>query len=169
MWWRKPILPAAILALAVGGCGFHPLYSRSANSTQVDKRLSAVHVTPIDERKGQILYTALLQRFHSEESQSGPQYRLQVAIEENMTGINYQKNATASGGEMQLVVRWQLLNYQTGQRAANGQFTANDSVNYLGPRYASVAAERDTERQALENMADLITDRIAVFLDTHPQ
>ena len=86
-----------------------------------------------------------------------------------MVGINYQKNATASGGEITMSAEWQLLDYQSGQRVAYGHFSSIDSVNYLGPRYASVAAEQDATERSLTDIADMITDRVAVYLSKHPQ
>ncbi len=169
MWWRSPTLPILALALALGGCGFHPLYSQAHENTQIRQQLSGVHVSPIDERNGQILYNALMERMHTDESVAQPRYRLQITLEENMGGINYQKNATASGGEMQISANWQLLDVTTGRRVDSGKFSTVDSVNFLGPRYASVVAERDAERRILENLSDLITDRVAIYLTSHKQ
>jgi LPS-assembly lipoprotein len=110
-----------------------------------------------------------MQRMRSEDTQVKQRYRLQVTIEETLNGINFQKNSTASGGEMSISANWQILDVESGRRLDSGKFSSVDSVNFLGPRYASIAAERDTERRTLENLADLITDRVVVFLSSHPQ
>ena len=170
MWWRNAQCLMVLVVLALTGCGFHPLYgSRSGTpaSAQIRERLSSVQVSPIDERLGQILHNALLDRIPSEDASAQPLYRLQVTVQEAISGINFQKNATASGGEMSVSSSWQLFDRSTGRRLASGSFSSIDSVNYLGPRYASIVAERDAERRALDDLADMITDRVAVYLSTH--
>ena len=158
------------LLLALSGCGFHPLYGSNTGlaGTQNHDAFGLVAVSPIDDRIGQILFNALTARMHAGSQQTQPLYRLQITLHQSVAGINYQKNATASGGETTMAADWQLLDYQTGRRLSHGRFTSIDSVNYLGPRYASVAAEQDSAERSLNDIADMITDRVAVYLSQHP-
>ena len=170
MWWRNVQLLGVLTTLAVSGCGFHPLYgAKNGTSDQaIHDQFAKVHISPIDDRIGQILYNDLQERMRTASAEVKPIYRLQVLLQQNMTGINYQKNATASGGEMTVDANWQLLDYQSGKRLAYGHFSSIDSVNYLGPRYDSVASEQNSTDQALRDISDMITDRIAVYLSSHP-
>jgi LPS-assembly lipoprotein len=171
MWWRKAPLAIVMLALSLGGCGFHPLYgSRSTQpaSKEVKTLLSRVYVAAIDDRIGQILHTNLMERLRSEDNAAPPLYRLQITLQEKTNGINFQKNASASGGELTMVANWILLPYSGQKPLISGNFTTVDNVDYLGPRYASTVAERDAESLALTNIADVITDRVALYLAGHP-
>ena len=170
MWWRKASLPALGLLLALSGCGFHPLYGHGngVSGSKANDNFGLVHISPVDDRLGISMTNALEARMHTEGSQFQPLYRLQIKMDHSTVGINYQKNATASGGETSVTADWQLLDYQTGKRLAHGRFISTDSVNYLGPRYASVAAEQNSQDQAVTDLADMITDRVAVYLSQHP-
>ena len=161
-----------MLSLALAGCGFHPLYgSKSVSQTdaQVKERLALVKVAPIDDRNGQILHNELEYRLHSETKAVKPEYTLLITLSSSLGGINFQKNATASGGELNMTATWNLIRYSSDKSLASGSFTSVDSVNFLGPRYASVSAERDAEHRAINDLADMITDRVAVYLSSHKQ
>ena len=171
MWWRKAQIWGVVLILSfTTGCGFHPLYGKKGGlyDSQNRDRFAQVHISPINDRDGLTLHNALEERMRSDTVAVEPRYRLQISISENTVGINYQKNATASGAEITLTTNWQLLDYQSGKRLAYGSFNSKDSVNYLGPRYASVAAEQSAKTQSIYDIADMITDRIAVYLSEHP-
>ena len=170
MWWRSASFLGVILALVLTGCGFHPLYgSRNGiRDTQNQEKFALVHISPIEDHSGLILRNALEDRMHPDSGATDPKYRLQVMLQQTNKGINYQKNATASAGEITMTATWQLLDFQTGQRLAYGKFNSVDSVNYLGPRYASVASDQDAQNRSLNDIADMITDRIAVYLTQHP-
>ena len=169
MWWRKAPLPALGLLLALSGCGFHPLYGHGNGiaGTKAHDNFGIVHISPVDNRLGLAMTNALEARMHTESSSLQPLYRLQVKLDQSTTGINFQKNATASGGETTVTAEWQLVDFQTGKRVSYGRFSSIDSVNYLGPRYASVAAEQNALDQAVTDLADMITDRVAVYLSQH--
>ena len=172
MWWRSAQLLALLSLLGLPGCGFHPMYAFNAAlpaDAQISERLAQEQVATIDDRAGQMLRNALLDRFHSESAAVQPRYTLHVTVQKGMGGINFQKNATASGGVLNVTVLWQLLDHSRSKPVIGGTFNSVDSVNYLGPRYASVVAEQDAEKRSLNDLADLITDRIAVYLSSHRQ
>jgi LPS-assembly lipoprotein len=168
MWWRSLPVLALIAALSLSGCGFHPLYNhRVSASADVKKELGAVRVATISDRTGQILHNKLLERLTPEGEPEKPRYTLNVTMTEVMYGINFQKDATASGGEMNITVVWYLNENDTGRMVRSGSFSSVDSVNYLGPRYASVSAERDAEQRLLSDIADVLTDQISVYLQAN--
>lgn len=167
MWWRNLSALVVMSALGLSGCGFHPLYAqRQASTAQAKDVLGTVHISTINDRSGQILRNNLLERFTPNGEPSAPRYTLTVTLLESMAGINFQKNATASGGELTMSVTWALINNQTGLSVSQGAFSSVDSVNYLGPRYASVAAESDAESRLLSDIADLMTEQVAVYLSS---
>lgn len=168
MWSRNLSPLVVIAALALSGCGFHPLYAqhRTALSAQTQDVMSTVHIATINDRTGQILRNFLLERITPNGEPASPHYTLTVTLLESMGGINFQKNATASGGELTMNVTWALIENQNGQIVAQGDLSSVNSVNYLGPRYASVAVERDAESRLLTDVADMLTERVAVYLSS---
>ena len=178
-WWSKRpaplsgrlkrLLPArrwAVLAavLALSACGFHPLYqSRGDAASPIAKEFASIRINGIADRDGQILRNLLLERLNPDGEPLHPRYVLSVHLTRQMSGIAYQKDATASGGELTLTAVYTLRD--TANNATYGGSAASViSVNYLGARYASVAAERDAENQALTQLADSLQDRLATYL-----
>ncbi len=170
MWWRNLSVLALGAALSLAGCGFHPLYTeRAGPHTEVRQALASVYVGTIQDRMGQQMRNMMVERLTPDGEPSAPRYRLNITLTRVMGGINFQKNATASGGEMTLSAQWYLNDNKTGRLIRSGALSSTDSVNYLGPRYASVSAERDAESRLLTDMADMITDQVAVFVESRHQ
>ena len=163
----------SVLALAalLGGCGFHPMYAQrtptSPKQTVAD-RLALIKIGTIQDRQGQILRNALVERLTPKGEPSKPAYTLRVTLSKTEGGINFQKNATASSGETSVSATWVLTDLATGKSPAGATFTSVDSFNYLGPRYGSIAEERDSEERVYLDMADMIVDRIAATLAALP-
>lgn len=170
MWWRNLSSIALGAALSLAGCGFHPLYNeRASGHTEVRHALAMVYVGTIQDRMGQQFRNLLVERLTPDGEPATPRYTLNVTLVRTMGGINYQKNATASGGEMVLSAQWFLNDTKTGRLLRSGALTSTDSVNYLGPRYASVSAERDAETRLLDDMADMVTDQVAIYIQPQNQ
>jgi LPS-assembly lipoprotein len=178
MWWSSPsrhpargLRAAALLLLGgLSGCGFHPLYATDPKAPHTDftQQMARVRVESIEDRNGQILRNALIQHLTPEGEPTKPLYTLSVTLSEAMSGVGFQKDASASAGEMTITADFALHN-PNGTIALLGSTTSVVDVNYLGPTYASVAAERDAEQRALSTIADTITDRVAIFLRNGPQ
>ena len=59
--------------------------------------------------------------------------------------------------------KFRAYDAQTGKVVHTGSARSITSIRYLGPRYASVVTERDTEENALVDAADQIRNGLAAF------
>jgi len=162
MWWSRAFLLTAILLLGPTGCGFRPLYGKH-QSTAATELLAEIRIGQIIDRNGQMLRNDLIDRLTPQGEPANPKYSLVVVLTESMAGLGQQTNSYATLGEMQVSATFTLTD-SAGKVGFNGSSSAAVSVNFLGPRYGSVAVERDAEERALSQLADDIHDQIASYL-----
>src|SRR5437588_9753291 len=82
---ERPVMrraSALLLCLALGACGFHPMYGRS-----LAPALSSVYVEPIAERDGYELRNTLIDALQSDGDKAGKAYDLKVTLNESSQGI----------------------------------------------------------------------------------
>lgn len=171
MWWSKPIFRAfcllALVAAGTSGCGFRPMYGAKGGSagTTVDTELAQVQIGPIKDRIGQQLRNALVQRFTPKGEAADTTYSMTVKLGETFNSLGYRKDTYATVGNLVMSAQVTLSNEKA--TLMSGSVTANVYFDYLGPRYASVAAERDAEEQAITQLADEIRNRASVAIQRY--
>jgi len=162
---RLAFLLVAVLLLGPTGCGFRPLYGRhqSAEIAGTTERMAGIRIGQIIDRNGQILRNDLVERLTPQGEPANPQYTLSVLLNESMAGLGQQTNSYATLGEMQVTATFTLRDGD-GKEGFVGTSVAVVSVNFLGPRYGSVAVERDAEARGLSQLADDMRDQIASYM-----
>lgn len=164
MWWSRALIVLVLVALGPAGCGFRPLYSHSdgADST-ASADLAAIRVLGIENRAGQQLRNSLVKRLSPLGEPARPRYVLEVKISETLSGQAESRDGKSTVGRMQLDCTYSLTDAETGKLLKAGTARSFASMRYLGPRYASVAAERDTEERLLSDTADEIRSGLAAW------
>ena len=162
MWWSRAFLLTAILLLGPTGCGFRPLYGQHQPAA-TNERMAEIRVAQIVDRNGQMLRNDLIDRLTPQGEPASPKFTLAVLLTETMTGLGQQTNSYATLGELQMTATFTLRD-TTGKVGFVGTSAAAVSVNFLGPRYGSVAVERDAESRGLSQLADDMRDQIASYL-----
>lgn len=163
MWWSRAFLLVAVLALGPAGCGFRPLYGTpSGEAGSVDGELAGVRIGPIKDRVGQQLRNNLVQRLSPRGEAADYGYLLDVKLSENVSSLGFRRDTFATVANMAISAQVQLV----GERAVilSEVVTTTVYFDFLGPRYASLATERDAEERALGQLADEIRNRVAVAI-----
>jgi LPS-assembly lipoprotein len=166
MWWSRTLLLFAVLALGPVGCGFRPMYGTpSGAASGVDVDLAAIRIEPIKDRIGQQLRNGLLQRLSPRGETADYAYVLSVRLTESVNNLGFRKDTYATVANLTMSAQVQL----SGDKATILSDTVTTTVyfDHLGPRYASVATERDAEERALNQLADDIRNRIAVAIQRY--
>ena len=166
MWWSRALLLFAVLALGPAGCGFRPMYGTpSGAATGVDADMASIRIDPIKDRVGQQLRNALLQRISPRGEAADYAYTLQVKLSEGVNNLGFRKDTFATVTNLSLSAQVVL----SGNNAIILGETVTTTVyfDHLGPRYASVAMERDAEERALNQLADDIRNRVAVAMQRY--
>jgi LPS-assembly lipoprotein len=153
---RRSVLLAAFLMLP--GCGLQPLYGGGSGSP-VAATLRSVQVAPIPGQTGWLMRNKLVDRLG--EAGSGPaQYRLDVALDDNITAFGLRGDRAATQERRTLRARYQLVSLPTGTVVLDATAGSDAGIDIVSSEYATVAAEQT----ALENLSDIVADQIVTRL-----
>src|SRR3546814_14495655 len=86
MWWSRG-LAAIVLAAALAGCGFRPMYKESAAGDTTVAEFSDVMIAQPEDRRDQLLRTDLLDLLTPLGSPSRPRYLLAYKITESISAV----------------------------------------------------------------------------------
>jgi LPS-assembly lipoprotein len=149
---RTALLILALVPLSA--CGLHPLYGGGSGSV-VASTLRSVTVAPIAGQPGWLVRNKLIDRL-GEAGPGTPAYRLDVALDDNLTSFGLRSDRAATQERRTLRARYQLVDLRNGQVVLDATAGSDAGIDIVSSEYATVAAEQT----ALENLADIVADQI---------
>jgi len=149
----KRIALLAAAALALSGCGLHPLYGGGAGGP-VQSTLTAVDVAPIDGQAGWLVSNAIRDRLQTHGEP--PRYRLEVRLDDRIAGLGVRSDDSVSRERRSLRARYQLVDLSTGAVVLDATAGSDAGIDVVGSEYATIAAEKT----ALENLSNIVADQI---------
>jgi LPS-assembly lipoprotein len=154
-----------LLALALPGCGLHPLYS-GGSSGAVATMLTRVEVAPIAGKSGWLMSNALRDKLAA--NGEAPLYRLEVRLDDKIIGLGVRSDDSVSRERRTLRARYQLVELAKGTVVLDATAGSDAGIDVVGSEYATIAAENT----ALENLstivADQIVSRVALYAEHAP-
>ncbi len=150
-----------LLALALSACGLHPLYG-GGSAGKVGATLRLVQVGPIDGQTGWLVRNKLVDRL-SASGTGTPQYRLDVTLDDNITGFGIRGDRAVTRERRTLRARYQLVNLATGNVVLDATAGSDAGIDVVSSEYATVAAEQT----AVENLASVVADQIVARLGVY--
>jgi LPS-assembly lipoprotein len=133
--------------------------------TGVNADLAAIRIAPIKDRIGQQLRNSLLQRLSPRGEAADYTYTLQVKLSEAVSNLGFRKDTLATVANLSMSAQVILL--RDGAVLLGETVSTTVYFDHLGPRYASVATERDAEERAITQLADNIRNRVAVAVQRY--
>ena len=169
MWWRSSALSAALIAgltaLALGGCGFQPLYGgTTAGGQRLSEVMAGVDITPIPGRVGQKLRNELIFANTGGSRAAPSRYRLEIAIKESVTDQLVEITGDATGQVYQLDATFQLIDPANGKVLLQGKAISRAPYNRFQEIFANVRARYDAENRAARAISESIKTQVAAFL-----
>jgi len=154
---RIAALAAFLMLPLLSACGFQPLYG---NNTA--PQLSSIFVEDIAERNGFELRTRLIDILDSDGMQTNKRYRLKVTLSESSQGIALQNDAAITRYNNRMEARF-VLSDAGGKEVYRGTQSELSSYNVVQSPYATLAAEQDSGKRAVQDMAERIRLELAVW------
>lgn len=152
----------ALLAfLALGSCGLHPLYGGGSSGT-VATALRSVQVGPIEGQVGWLVRNKLVDRL-GESGSATARYRLDVKLDDNITGFGIRGDRAVTRERRTLRARYQLIDLATGNVVLDATAGSDAGIDVVSSEYATVAAEQT----AAERLADVVADQIVARLGVY--
>ena len=155
----RPLLPLA--ALLLSGCGLHPLYS-GGSAGSVAATLRAVEVGPIEGRVGWLVRNKLVDRL-GESGSATAQYRLDVTLDDDITGFGIRGDRAVTRERRTLRARYQLVSLSTGGVVLDATAGSDAGIDVVSSEYATVAAEQTAAERLADVLADQIVARLAAY------
>lgn len=166
---RRALLAAG---LALGGCGFRPLYAPAGNGAPgpVAREMAAIRVGPIPERQGMLLRQALQARLEREGS-GGAKYELGVLYSVSYEGVGYGRDDAATRLRLMANANWVLRDAGTSRaEVTRGYARAMDAFNILDNEYFAFDLSNEaTLRRLAEAIADQIQGQLGSFFARQPR
>lgn len=148
----------APLALMLAGCGLHPMYAGGTGGTAA-ATLSHIEVAPIQGKSGWLVANALRDKL-SAMGGGEPRYRLDVTLDDEITGLGVNRQDVTTRERRTLRARFQLVDLAKGTVLLDATAGSDAGIDVVGSEYATIAAENS----ALENLSDIVTDKIVARL-----
>ncbi len=155
-----------IAALVLAGCGYRPLYGRSADSEGVSATLASVSIPEPTDRVGQLIRNDLISSMRSGSGEDRYMLTLTPVVKKPVIIDKPQPAATRDA--INLSVAFELTDKRSGARLYDGKTFSQASFDIVRQPFADMQAETNaTERAAHEVSADIRT-RIAAYFSAHP-
>ncbi|HEY1426622.1 MAG TPA: LPS assembly lipoprotein LptE [Caulobacteraceae bacterium] len=150
---------ALLAALALGGCGFTPMYAQPG----VSSGLTHIDVVAPKGRIGYLLRESLDDDFGHAKSES-PQYRLEMVLTEVRQAHGLNANDVAQRYEFGLRVSYTLIELATGRQVHTGVAFSNISYDSAAQPYAGIAAAEDVQDRLASDAAQKVQVQVAAWM-----
>lgn len=150
-------LAAIAGCVLLAGCGFHPLYGNN-----LAPQMSSIYVEPIPEREGYELRNTLIDLLQSDGVAAGKRYFLKINLDQSSQGIALQNDATITRYNNTLAAGYTLTDAQ-GAVLTQGTQTELAAYNVVQSPYATLVAEQDANKHAVQDMAERIRLDLGVW------
>jgi LPS-assembly lipoprotein len=163
---RKFFLPAALLAL--GGCGFHPLYA-GRDRGELNVELAAIKVSTIPNRIGQIMAISLRDGLNPTGAKVQQRYTLNVQLSEYRVDVGYRSDGTTSRSQITMIATFSLLSLdkEIKEPLLTGSTRAVSAFDVEVDDYATTVAQHSAEERSLTQLSDDIQIRLAIYVKEH--
>ena len=148
-------------ALALCGCGLHPLYG-GGPSSPVAQTLRSVEVAPIEGQVGWLMHNKLKERLGAT-GDAPPAYRLEVELDDNITGFGIRGDRAVTRERRTLRARYRLVDLNGGGVVLDATAGSDAGIDVVSSEYATIAAEQTAVERLSEVVADQIVARLGLF------
>jgi len=165
----EKFLASAVIALSLAGCGFQPLYAPSNQVSAVDQ-FQRIYVPIMNDRNGQEMRQALQFRLNDSGDETGKDLVLDVKAFIGGAGVSVQPDNSMTRIRITGSALWILHRANDPKTLAKGSVRAIDGFDVLNGQFFGQDLEAQAvNKRVLENMAEQITDHLALYFKSHPK
>lgn len=150
-----------VVALALAGCGFRPLYATSSGVAPI---LSAVEVEDTGEDRASYLVGVALRDQLGTWQGEDPAYVLQTRASVSRGRTALTVDQVARRIVLSLNVTYALYDRDSGARVTQGSASGIASFDVPAEPYAAIRAEQDATERAARDVAGKVTTSLARYL-----
>jgi LPS-assembly lipoprotein len=154
------------IGLGLGGCGLQPMYAGGSHGV-VARTLSDVEIGPIAGQQGWLMRNALIDRLGADGHGPG-RYRLDVVLDDKITGFGIRSNNTVTRERRTLRARFKLIDASNQAVLLDATAGSDAGIDVVTSEYAVIAAEQTALEHLAGEVADQIVTRVAMYARQHP-
>lgn len=154
-----------MLALALPGCGFQPMYGAKATvgGESVTQKMATIDIRPIPDRLGQVVRNQLVDAIAPLGKPDRPVYELGLLVGEEREDVGLRQNAAATRANYRMSAKFELREIATDKVVLTGTTWAETAFDIVQQDYPTVIAQQDAQKRLAVELAEEIKTRIAVF------
>ncbi|HVF94261.1 MAG TPA: LPS assembly lipoprotein LptE, partial [Sphingomonas sp.] len=160
------VLILAVALASLTACGLRPMYA-GGTSGVVAASLRSIQVRDIPGKGGWMVRNALVSKLGSESS-DGAMYRLEVELDDNITGFGIRGDRATTRERRTLRARYRLVELSTGAVVLDATAGSDAGIDVVSSQYATIAAEQTALERLSEVVADQMVGRLALFVARTP-
>jgi len=154
------------IGMILGGCGLQPMYAGGSHGA-VARTLSGVEIGPIAGQQGWLMRNALIDRLGADGHGPG-RYRLDVVLDDKITGFGIRSNNTVTRERRTLRARFKLIDSSNQAVLLDATAGSDAGIDVVTSEYAVIAAEQTALEHLAGEVADQIVTRVAMYARQHP-
>ncbi len=154
------LLPVLFM-IAVTACGFEPLYAKRSQGPTTE--LQAVRVDIIPDRAGQILRNELQLLFNPRGTRTPELYGLHVDLDARRSEVAIRRDETETRVEIATTAEYVLTALDDRRVLTRGRARSVNAYDVVGSDFANAVAEQEALEKNLNQLAQSIQSRLAVF------
>ena len=148
-------------ALALSACGLRPMYA-GGGSGVAGSSLRAIQVQPIPGKAGWLVHKALVARLGEPGAEA--RYRLEVELDDNITGFGIRGDSAATRERRTLRARYRLVDLANGGVVLDATAGSDAGIDVVSSQYATIAAEQTALERLSEVVADQMVGRLGLYV-----
>jgi len=154
------------MALMLSACGLRPLYSGGSQGV-AGQMLGTIEVPAITGKAGWLMRDALTRRFGAV-AQGETRYRLDVELDDQITGFGVRRDDAVTRERRILRARYKLVDLASDTVVLDATSGSDAGIDVVSSEYATVAAENSALERLSDTVADQIVARLAQFAAAQP-
>ncbi|WP_118133244.1 LPS assembly lipoprotein LptE [Oceanicella sp. SM1341] len=169
-WSERPLGRRGLLLglLALGGCGFRPMYGEGSPARELQGRIAIGEVTR-GETPDRMTYAYRDQlRRRLGEPSGAARYRLDTRLRVTSIGLAIAEDNATTRYNLTGIATFSLIVPGTAEPVLTGTVDSYSAYSATGSVYATRIAARDAERRIAEDLAERVITRIAAQADALP-
>tara|TARA_R110000868_G_scaffold210497_1_gene460543 strand:- start:45 stop:626 length:582 start_codon:yes stop_codon:yes gene_type:complete len=164
-----PFLGIFSALFLLSSCGFQPIYgnvSTGASQANTEELMRRIDIGLINDREGQFLRNALIDRLHNSGTNRAPLYTLQIkSITETKTDLDITKESDATIASLKLSTELVFKRKSDDKVLLQKRVWSTTSYNILESQFTTRVSRNYARENGLKNLAAQIERQIALALN----
>jgi LPS-assembly lipoprotein len=155
--------------LLLSACGFQPIYgnvSTGVNQPNTEELMRRIDIGLINNREGQFLRNALIDRLHNSASNRASLYTLNMShITETKRDLDITKESDATVANLKLSTEMVLKRKSDDKLLLQKTVWSTTSYNILESQFTTRVSQNYARENGLKNLAEQIERQVALALN----